>query len=148
MLVTYDFQIVYRWNSWFSSIVRILMLSICKFSGTYVDPRILPGFSYKVRPINTKQCLFNGRALRLMNIGAGYSKRLTFAPDKGCLNSNSNYFWTDSHPSGFGFELRAVPCGSEFNIYAEDRCVGHASVFRVDNPQYEKTQTVVSIRVH
>lgn len=117
------------------------------FTGTYVDPRILPGFCYRVRPINTKQYLFNGRAIQLMNIGAGYSKRLTFAPDKNCLNSNSNYFWTDSHPSGFGFELRAVHSGAEFKILAEDRCVGQASVFRVDNPQYEKKQIVVSTKL-
>ncbi|XP_065200264.1 uncharacterized protein LOC135831590 isoform X2 [Planococcus citri] len=111
--------------------------------GTYVDSRILPGFCYKVRPINSKHHLFDDRALRLLSIGNGYSKRLTFAPDEKSLNSNQNYFWTDSWPSGFGFELRAVHCNAKFKIYADDRCVGFASVFRADSPQCEEKQVLV-----
>lgn len=81
-----------------------------------------------------------------MTIGLGYSKRLTFAPDKNCLNSNQNYFWTDSMPSGFGFELRAIHCDNKFKIYVKDRCLGYASVFRVDDPQYEEKELLVRIK--
>lgn len=88
--------------------------------------------------------MFDGQPLRLLSIGTGYSKRLTFEPFKNCLNSNQNYFWTDSMPSGFGFELRAVPCDTTFKIYVRDQCLGYSSVFRVDYPQYEEKQLMVS----
>lgn len=70
--------------------------------GTYVDPRILPGFRYKVRPAESKKKIFNGQALRLVSIGMGYAKRLTFEPEANQLNTSENHFWSDSIPCGYG----------------------------------------------
>lgn len=47
-------------------------------------------------------------------------------------------------PSGYGFELRAVHCDTTFKIYVKDQCLGYSSVFRVDYPQYEEKQSLVS----
>lgn len=86
---------------------------------------------------------FNGRPLRLVSIGAGYGKRITFAPDR--LNSPENYFWSDTHPDGLGFEPRAVHPGQKFYISAGGLRLGQADVFRADAPQYEERQELVSI---
>ncbi|KAB0792086.1 hypothetical protein PPYR_14047 [Photinus pyralis] len=104
--------------------------------GTYVDPRVVPGFCYRVRPNDRKDHLFDGRALRLCSIGMGYAKRLTFAPDS--LVSPDNYLWSDSHPDGLGLEPRAVHTGMKFSIMAGDQQLGEASVFRADAPQQEE----------
>ncbi|XP_050299541.1 uncharacterized protein LOC126738317 [Anthonomus grandis grandis] len=109
--------------------------------GTYVDSRVIPGFSYKVRPNNKKYHLFGGRALRLISIGMGYAKRLTFEPDT--LNNPDNFLWSDNHPDGLGLEPRAVSKGMKFNVQAGDQIIGEATVFRDDKPQFEeKTEKI------
>lgn len=114
-------------------------LPVC---GTYVDQRIIPGFYYRVRPALGKTHLFNGRALPLVSIGCGYAKRITFKPDS--LLNPENYFWSDSHPDGLGFETRALHVGMKFNINANGQHLGEATVFRADFPQREESQKIVS----
>ncbi|KAK9506370.1 hypothetical protein O3M35_008322 [Rhynocoris fuscipes] len=110
--------------------------------GTYVDPRIVPGFYYRVRPAGGKRRpLFNGRILKLISIGMGYGKRITFAPDS--LNNPENYFWSDTHPEGLGFEPSAVRAGMKFEIIAGNLRLGEATVFRADAPQIEKEQEIM-----
>ncbi|KAK6617808.1 hypothetical protein RUM43_014036 [Polyplax serrata] len=108
--------------------------------GTYVDPRILPGFRYKVRPAESKKKIFNGQALRLVSIGMGYAKRLTFEPEANQLNTSENHFWSDSIPCGYGFEPVALDAGLKFVIQGHGRPLGHAQIFRVDAPQKEVRQ--------
>jgi hypothetical protein len=111
--------------------------------GTYVDPRIMPGFHYKVRPTGHKNYLFEGNALQLVNIGMGYGKRMTFKPDSHNLNNNTNFFWSDSYPEGYGFEPQAVFCGMKFDVMDDTQRIGEATVFRSDNPQIEDQQCIV-----
>lgn len=112
--------------------------------GTYVDPRIVPGFEYRVCPAGPqRRHLFGGAALRLSSIGMGYAKRLTFAPFPGCLNNNPNYFWSDSYPDGLGFEPRALAVGMKFDIYARDQRLGYAIVYRADANQVEEKQELI-----
>ncbi|RZF47871.1 hypothetical protein LSTR_LSTR010088 [Laodelphax striatellus] len=85
--------------------------------GLYIDPRVVCGFRYRVRRIDDKTHLFNKQALELQSIGRGYSRRLTFAGGKGRLNDNDNYFWSDSFPSGFAFELEVISPGEKFTIH-------------------------------
>lgn len=101
-----------------------------------MDPRIIPGFYYRVRPNDRKEHLFQGRALRLVSIGMGYAKRLTFEPDS--LVEPNNYLWSDNHPDGLGLEPRAVHVGMRFNVVAGDQKLGEAQVFRADLPQMEE----------
>lgn len=105
-------------------------------SGTYVDRRIIPGFYYRVCPNGHKEHLFQGRALKLLSIGMGYAKRLTFEPDS--YASPDNYLWSDNHPDGLGLEPRAIHKGMRFRVVADGRDIGEASVFRVDMPQIEE----------
>ncbi|KAI4469874.1 hypothetical protein MML48_1g04818 [Holotrichia oblita] len=105
--------------------------------GTYVDPRILPGFYYRVRPNHRKQHLFQGQSLKLASIGMGYAKRLTFESESK-LNA-TNYLWSDNHPDGLGLEPRAVLEGTKFQILAGDQIIGQANVFRADMPQQEES---------
>ncbi|KAK7486611.1 hypothetical protein BaRGS_00022136 [Batillaria attramentaria] len=88
--------------------------------GVYVDPRILPGFRYKVRHAGpgAQRYLFEGRAMTLQSIGLGYGKRLTFTGES--LNFNDNYFWSDSDPNGFAFSLEAVREGDRLSIYGNN----------------------------
>ncbi|GLV34717.1 hypothetical protein CBL_09198 [Carabus blaptoides fortunei] len=111
--------------------------------GTYVDPRIVPGFSYRVRPNDRKEHLFAGRALKLQSIGMGYAKRLTFTPDS--LVEPNNYFWSDTHPDGVGLEPRAVHTGMKFAIIADGHQLGKACVFRADMPQREERQETIEL---
>ncbi|XP_045461929.1 uncharacterized protein LOC123672022 isoform X2 [Harmonia axyridis] len=104
--------------------------------GTYVDPRIMPGFYYRVRPNDRKSHLFNGKTLRLLNIGMGYAKRLTFESESKI--ENNNYLWSDNHPDGLGLEPRALHEGMKFKVTAGGQVLGEASVFRTDNPQIEE----------
>lgn len=104
--------------------------------GTYVDPRIIPGFHYRVRPNDRKSHLFNGRTLKLQSIGIGYAKRLTFEPDSALIQNN--YLWSDNHPDGLGLEPRAVQTGMKFAVIADGQTIGEASVFRADLPQIEE----------
>ncbi|CAG9824290.1 unnamed protein product [Phaedon cochleariae] len=103
--------------------------------GTFVDPRVIPGFCYKVRPNDRKDHLFAGRALQLLSIGMGYAKRLTFQPDS--LLEPDNYLWSDNHPDGLGLEPRAVHKGMKFWLEAGEMVLGEAQVFRDDHPQLE-----------
>ncbi|GFG29966.1 hypothetical protein Cfor_11751 [Coptotermes formosanus] len=111
--------------------------------GTYVDPRIMPGFYYRVRPAGSKQLLFEGRSLLLMSIGPGYGKRITFMPDRQNLNASRNFLWSDSHPDGLGFEPRAVHAGMKFAVTAAGHRLGEGSVFRADAVQQEERQQLV-----
>ncbi|XP_032517001.2 uncharacterized protein LOC116769910 isoform X2 [Danaus plexippus] len=111
--------------------------------GTYVDPRIIPGFHYRVRPANCRRHLFDGRSLLLQSVGMGYGKRITFKPDT--LNSPENYFWSDSHPEGVGMEPRAVHPDMKFYITGNGGLLGEASVFRADLPQVEEKTEYVDV---
>lgn len=106
-----------------------------------MDPRILPGFYYRVRPNHRKQNLFQGQSLKLTSIGIGYAKRLTFESESK-LNSN-NYLWSDNHPDGLALEPRAVLKGMKFAIYAGEQLLGEANVFRADMPQNEESMEKV-----
>lgn len=61
--------------------------------------------------------MFGGRALELQSIGRGYSRRITFQADDGTLNSNDNFFWSDSRPDGFAFELEAVSAQEKYTVH-------------------------------
>ncbi|XP_013383647.1 uncharacterized protein LOC106154000 [Lingula anatina] len=104
--------------------------------GFYIDPRILPGFTYLVRPNGSKRPLFNGQALPLVSIGMGYGKRITFKGET--CNTNTHFFWSDSRPEGYAFSLQAVVPGDQFLVQDKRECViGHAFVNRVDPAQLE-----------
>lgn len=82
-----------------------------------MDKRILPGFRYRVRKLgglNPERYLFKGKALTLQSIGRGYGKRITFEGET--LNSNSNYFYSDTNPAGFGLSLVAVEAEQQFSV--------------------------------
>lgn len=111
--------------------------------GTYVDPRIIPGFHYRVRPASSRRHLFEGRSLLLQSVGMGYGKRITFKPDT--LNAPENYFWSDSHPEGVGMEPRAVHPDMQFTITGNGGQIGEASVFRADLPQIEEKTEYVDV---
>lgn len=92
--------------------------------GVYIDNRIIPGFKYRVRPLPgyhtqsvEKPYIFNEKALTLRSIGRGYSRRFTFQADATSLNNNENYFWSDSRPEGFAFELELVSQGDRFTVF-------------------------------
>lgn len=104
--------------------------------GTYVDPRVIPGFYYRVRPNDRKEHLFNGRSLKLVSIGMGYAKRLTFESESKI--ENDNFLWSDNHPDGLGLEPRAVHEGMKFKIMSDIEILGEATVFRTDKPQIEE----------
>jgi hypothetical protein len=105
----------------------------------------MPGFLYRVRPAGSKRPLFNGRSLRLISIGPGYGKRITFASDENRLNASDNFLWSDSHPDGFGFEPRAVQAGMKFAVTAGGQRLGEGSVFRADAVQQEEKQQLVRV---
>lgn len=109
--------------------------------GTYVDPSILTGFRYRVRPVNCKKPMFGGAALNLQSIGRGYGKRLTFSSNN--LNNNENYFWSDTNPQGYGFSIQAVSPGHSFRIMSSSgEDLGRAQVFRADAPQVEESTDI------
>lgn len=115
--------------------------------GTYVDARVVPGFHYRVRPNDRSERLFDGRTLKLLSIGMGYAKRLTFQPDS--LLEPDNYLWSDSHPDGLGLEPRAVHTGMRFAIVTSDgQRLGDASVFRADMAQKEESMERVPSESH
>jgi len=108
--------------------------------GTYVDPRILTGFKYRVRPADSRKSLFAGESLVLQSVGRGYGKRLTF--EGKSLNQNENYFWSDTNPEGYGFTIQAVCPGETFTIIRRGiEEIGRAQVFRADLPQVEESTT-------
>jgi len=109
--------------------------------GTYVDPRIVPGFCYKIRPAHGKRALFQGRALRLLSIGAGYGKRITLESNQ--RNVNDNYFWSDSYSDGLGFSIQVVFAGMQFAIVDPNGGhIGRAQVLKADAPQVEESHEV------
>lgn len=55
--------------------------------------------------------------MELTSIGRGYSRRLTFEASPGLLNNNDNYFWTDSMPFGYAFQIHVVSVGDNFTVY-------------------------------
>ncbi|KAL4715950.1 hypothetical protein ACJJTC_013250 [Scirpophaga incertulas] len=111
--------------------------------GTFVDPRIIPGFHYRVRPAGSRRHLFEGRSLLLQSVGMGYGKRITFKPDT--LNAPENYFWSDSHPEGIGMEPRAIHPNMKFTIAGNGGVLGEANVFRADLPQVEEKTEYVEV---
>lgn len=116
-------------------------------SGTYVDRHIVPGFRYRVRKLGRSSVsggsqLFGGRALLLQSIGRGYGKRITFKGET--LNSNSNYFYSDTHDDGYGFSLISVENGNMFTVSDIDsHMVGEATVIMVDS-QHERNTEIAS----
>lgn len=121
---------------------RFSRFPLSYYKGTYVDPRIIPGFYYRVRPNDRNTRLFNGRGLKLQSIGIGYAKKLTFEPDSAL--KQDNYLWSDNHPDGLGLEPRAVRAGMKFYVIADGKTLGEASVFRADLPQIEERMEKVS----
>ncbi|XP_077298327.1 uncharacterized protein LOC143919727 isoform X2 [Arctopsyche grandis] len=121
--------------------------------GVYIDPRVHTGFRYKVKPLNDLNSpdgskklnyLFAGRALTLLSIGRGYAKRLTFESGDSKLNSNENYFWSDSRPEGFSFEVEVVSVGDKFTIYdINQESQGTLEVVQLQKEQTEEEQTVL-----
>jgi hypothetical protein len=107
----------------------------------------MPGFHYRVRPAGSKKLLFEGQSLRLVSIGLGYGKRITFEPRVKNLNASNNFFWSDSHPDGLGFEPRAVHAGMKFEVRATGQRLGEGSVFRADAAQQEERQELVCVCV-
>lgn len=104
-------------NSFFfvrKNIKSWMLTCFIQILGTFVDPRIIPGFYYRVRPAGSRRHLFEGRSLLLQSVGMGYGKRITFKPDT--LNAPENYFWSDSHPEGIGMETRAIHPGMKFTV--------------------------------
>lgn len=75
----------------------------------------------------------------------GYGKRITFKSNMHNLNNNTNFFWSDSYPEGYGFEPQAVFCGMKFDVMDDTQRIGEATVFRSDNPQVEDQQCIVCI---
>ena len=61
------------------------------------------------------------------------------------LNENSNYFYSDTQPDGYGFSLVAVEAGNVFDICDQDNCVvGRATVESVDTMHKEIASKVTS----
>lgn len=96
----------------------------------------MPGFHYIVRPAHAKNPLFSGKALKLLSVGRGYGKKFSFESEN--RNSNTNYFWSDSYPEGFGFTPKAVFEGHRFRILAGEDEIGVATVRKATSPQVNK----------
>ena len=73
------------------------MLSVLTLSGTYVDEKITPGFYYRVKRADTGVYLFDGEARRLISVGMGYGKRITF---QGKEADSCEHFYSDTEPKG------------------------------------------------
>ncbi|GFR84282.1 glutamate synthase [NADH], amyloplastic [Elysia marginata] len=116
--------------------------------GVYVDTRVCSGFRYRVRragATNTKgntDYFWGGKARPLLSIGMGYGRRLTFQDDQH--NNNECYFWSDSEPAGYAFNIHAVDIGQKFLIQGEDDAVlGEGCVEAIHEPQEETSMTAV-----
>lgn len=66
-------------------------------SGTFVDPRIIPGFSYRVRVLGGERYLFDGQPVVVNAVGIGYGKRIT---------TSAGHFYSDTYQHGVGFSLQ------------------------------------------
>jgi len=114
--------------------IIVMVFSALVLSGTYVDRRIMPGFCYRVRKLDSGITLFDDRALQLMNIGRGYGKRITFKGEM--LNSNPNYFYSDTHDAGYGFQLASMEDGDMFTVSDIDsHMVGEVTIGKVHSQQ-------------
>ena len=101
-----------------------------------MHPKIIPGFTYRVRSLDRDQYLFNGEPTQLLSIGRGYAKRFTFQSKS--LNDNQNYFWADSFPSGFAFSLVLIKGDEVFKILnADSKEVGRLQVSSIIHDQTE-----------
>ena len=80
--------------------------------GTFVHPNIVIGAKYKVRNLATGKYLFEGRALRLVSIGRGYGKRISFE-GKTKIDTD-NFFYSDTNAEGWGFTIEAISAGEKF----------------------------------
>ncbi|XP_018008321.1 uncharacterized protein LOC108666024 [Hyalella azteca] len=112
--------------------------------GFYVDPAIVPGFKYVVRLADSDKLLFNGKALKLVSIGRGYGKRITFESDSAICNEH--YFYSDTHSAGYGFRLVAVEQGAKFTL--KDGCgnaMGFATVIETLE-EMEECHEVTSLK--
>ncbi|KAL4232716.1 hypothetical protein ACF0H5_007404 [Mactra antiquata] len=106
--------------------------------GFDIDSRIVPGYRYYVRYIGTNEYLFNGEARRLLSIGLGYGRRMTFEGDS--LNFNDNYFWSDSIPEGFAFSIESVREGEVYVIIdSKSQEIGCVEIEKTDFPQVEES---------
>ena len=82
-----------------------MCLSVLTLSGTFVDSKIVPGFYYRVRRVagggasGDDDLLFEGEPRRLVNVGIGYGKRITFRGDDSRDNSDF-YFYSDTEIEG------------------------------------------------
>ncbi|ESO83469.1 hypothetical protein LOTGIDRAFT_236612 [Lottia gigantea] len=111
--------------------------------GVYVHGQIAPGFPYKVRYNGSEKYMFGGEARCLQSIGMGYGKRLTFTGDT--LNDKDCYFWSDSHPEGFAFNIAAVKQNEKFIILNSlMEPIGEAVVNYVNEDQHEESSEVVN----
>lgn len=107
------------------------------FIGTYVDRRIIPGFRYRVRIMETNRWQFGGEAKTLAAIGKGYAKRLTFKADS-LVDPNGNYFYSDTSDTGFAFSIECFSSSARFTVQNEEgRAVGMATVEETDVEQHE-----------
>lgn len=108
--------------------------------GTFIDPSILPGFSYKVRKCCGEE-LFDGKPRHLMSIGMGYGKRMTFC--KSSKLDNDNVFWSDSSAKGYAFSLIVISEKQRFVAYdGYDRPTATVSVSDATLHQMEIKQVV------
>ncbi|KAL3275993.1 hypothetical protein HHI36_020724 [Cryptolaemus montrouzieri] len=99
--------------------------------GVYSDPRVIPGFKYRVRPLpkigkdpNVNKCLFDNRALKLISIGRGYAR-------------------SDNRPEGYAFELEVVSEGDKFTIIdLNGEAQGTLEILQTEGNQIEISNTV------
>lgn len=107
--------------------------------GVFIDPRVIPGFKYRVRPLpevgkssTINKCLFNDRALTLRSIGRGYARRFTFEEDTSGKN-HDNYFWSDNRPEGYAFELELISEGDKFTFFDHyDEPQGTVEILKIE----------------
>ena len=87
-------------SSWCKSFESLTwLLSALVLSGTFVDENITPGFYYRVRRIHDSSFLFNGEARRLVSVGMGYGKRITFGGDH-VIDNTDFFFYSDTEQEG------------------------------------------------
>ena len=134
-----------RWSE--SSCIRTCLAKnpheIClALSGTYVDPRIVPGFRYVIRQLCANdRCLFQGRALRLVGVGMGYGKRVTMERDANVIDTNENFFYSDSHSAGYGVKPVALERGDQMTIFdSYSLPIGRARIEQVHTQQEVKSK--------
>jgi hypothetical protein len=104
--MNYRFQ---RFNMWKNFIKFFSLQKLCISNSTKLHA------SAKCFRRISKQHMCNGHALQLLSVGQGYPWGLTFGADTSTLSS-SNYFWSDSSPDGFAFELEVVSPGDKFML--------------------------------